>query len=161
MKKKCVKWKSQEIGHDPEMILAGRRINDLIPSYIVGSIIKKVNKLGKSNSGLNTLILGATFKENCPDLRNSKVYDIFNEFTDFGIIPKIYDPLVSIKELSNFYGPDNVLQNLKSYNKFDVIVLAVSHDELRNTDLNKISNPNSIIFDIKGIHPISKGYLRL
>ncbi len=153
--------KSQEIGHNPEIILAGRRINDLIPSYIVGSIIKKVNKLGKSNSELNTLILGATFKENCPDLRNSKVYDIFNEFSDFGIIPKIYDSLVSIKELSNFYGSDNVLQNLKSNYKFDVIVLAVSHDELINIDLNKISNPNSIIFDVKGIHPISKGYLRL
>ena len=153
--------KSQEIGHNPEIILAGRRINDLIPSYIVGSIIKKVNKLGKSNSELNTLILGATFKENCPDLRNSKVYDIFNEFSDFGIIPKIYDSLVSIKELSNFYGSDNVLQNLKFNYKFDVIVLAVSHDELINIDLNKISNPNSIIFDVKGIHPISKGYLRL
>ncbi len=154
-------YKSQEIGHNPEMILAGRRINDLIPSFIVASIIKKVNKLGKSNSGINALILGATFKENCPDLRNSKVYDIFNEFTDFGIIPKIYDPLVSIKDLSNFYHADNVLPSLNNATKFDIIVLAVSHDELRNIDLKKISSDNSIIFDVKGIHPISKGYLRL
>ena len=153
--------KSQEIGHNPEMILAGRRINDLIPSYIVGSIIKKVNKLGKSNSGLNTLILGATFKENCPDLRNSKVYDIFNEFSDFGIIPKIYDPVVSVQELSNFYHTDNVLPSINPVTKFDVIVLAVPHDELRNIDLKKISYQNSIIFDVKGIHPISNGYLRL
>ena len=153
--------KSQEIGHDPEMILAGRRINDLIPSYIVGSIIKKTNKLGKSNSELNTLILGATFKENCPDLRNSKVYDIFNEFSDFGIIPKIYDPVVSVQELSNFYHTDNVLQSLDPVTKYDVIVLAVPHDELRNIDLKKISYQNSIIFDVKGIHPISNGYLRL
>lgn len=154
-------YKSQEIGHNPEMILAGRRINDLIPSFIVASIIKKVNKLGKSNSGINALILGATFKENCPDLRNSKVYDIFNEFSDFGITPKIYDPLASVHELSNFYHADNVLPRLNSATKFDVIVLAVSHDELINIDLKKISFDNSIIFDVKGIHPISKGYLRL
>ena len=153
--------KSKEIGHNPEIILAGRRINDLIPSFIVGRIIKKLNKQGKSNSELNTLILGATFKENCPDLRNSKVYDIFNEFSDFGIIPKIYDPIAHVKELSNFYGFENVLQSLDTVTKFDVIVLAVSHDELRNIDLNKISNPNSIIFDVKGIYPISNGYLRL
>ena len=67
--------KSQEIGHNPEMILAGRRINDLIPNFIVGIIIKKINKIDKNKSSLNTLILGATFKENCPDLRNSKVID--------------------------------------------------------------------------------------
>ena len=154
-------YKSQEIGHNPEIILAGRRINDLIPSFIVGSIIKKINKLGKKTSDLKTLIMGATFKENCPDLRNSKVYDIFNEFSDFGITPKIHDPLVSSTELSNFYGTENILTNLNSTTKFDVIVLAVSHDEFRNIDPNQISNPNSIIFDVKGIHPTSKGYLRL
>ena len=154
-------YKSQEIGHNPEMILAGRRINDLIPSFIVASIIKKVNKLGKSNSGINALILGATFKENCPDLRNSKVYDIFNEFSDFGITPKIYDPVASVQELSNFYHVDNVLLSLNSATKSDIIVLAVSHDELINIDLKKISFDNSIIFDVKGIHPISNGYLRL
>jgi len=153
--------KSKEIGHNPEMILAGRRINDLIPSFIVANIIKKINKLGKSNSGINALILGATFKENCPDLRNSKVYDIFNEFSDFGITPKIYDPVASVQELSNFYHADNVLLSLNSATKFDIIVLAVSHDELINIDLKKISFDNSIIFDVKGIHPISNGYLRL
>tara|TARA_B100001250_G_scaffold396593_1_gene402742 strand:- start:590 stop:1852 length:1263 start_codon:yes stop_codon:yes gene_type:complete len=154
-------YKSQEIGHNPEMILAGRRINDLIPNFIVGMIIKKINKIGKNKSGLNTLILGATFKENCPDLRNSKVHEIFDEFSDFGIYPKIHDPIASNWELINSYGSDNVLTNLNTCPKFDVIVLAVCHDELTCIDLDQISKSDGIIFDVKGIHPISKGYLRL
>jgi len=153
--------KAQEIGHNPEMILAGRRINDLIPTYIVNSIIKQLYKKGRSVETNKTLILGATFKEDCPDIRNSKVEDIFKELQEFGIDPQIYDPIADPKELQSLYGKQNIIPLLTKEIQYDIIVLAVAHSGFKEIDIEKISNSNTVVFDVKAFYPLHKGYLRL
>ena len=153
--------KAQEIGHNPEMILAGRRINDLIPTYIVNSIIKQLYKKGRSVETNKTLILGATFKEDCPDIRNSKVEDIFKELQEFGIDPQIYDPIADPKELQSLYGKQNIIPLLTKEVQYDIIVLAVAHSGFKEIDIEKISNSNTVVFDVKAFYPLHKGYLRL
>ena len=153
--------KAQEIGHNPEMILAGRRINDHIPTYIVNSIIKQLYKKGRSVETNKALILGATFKEDCPDIRNSKVEDIFKELQEFGIDPQIYDPIADPKELQSLYGKQNIIPLLTKEVQYDIIVLAVAHSGFKEIDIEKISNSNTVVFDVKAFYPLHKGYLRL
>jgi len=153
-------FKAQEIGHNPEMILAGRRINDYIPAHIVGRIIKQFYQTGRKFDESKAVILGATFKENCPDIRNSKVVDIFKELQDFGIQTSIYDPIASTSDLSRLYESDNVLLKLDT-TKFDIVILAVSHEEFNTLDLATIAQPNAVVFDVKAFYPKEKGYLRL
>jgi len=153
-------FKAQEIGHNPEMILAGRRINDYIPEHIVGSIIKQFYKTGRKFDEAKAVILGATFKENCPDIRNSKVVDVFKELQDFGIQTSIYDPIASASDLCRLYESHNVLLKLDT-TKFDIVILAVSHEEFNTLDLATIVQPNAVIFDVKAFYPKEKGYLRL
>jgi UDP-N-acetyl-D-glucosamine/UDP-N-acetyl-D-galactosamine dehydrogenase len=154
-------FKSQEIGHNPEMILAGRRINDHIPVYIVNRIIKQFHQTGRKFDAARALILGATFKEDCPDIRNSKVVNIFKELQDFGVASTIHDPIAASLELKDVYGKENVITSLTTETKYDIIILAVSHNEFKNIDITQISKPNAIIFDVKGFYPQEKGYLRL
>jgi UDP-N-acetyl-D-galactosamine dehydrogenase len=153
-------FKAQEIGHNPEMILAGRRINDYIPAYIVGRIIKQFHQTRRKFDEAKAVILGATFKENCPDIRNSKVVDIFKELKDFGIQTSIYDPIASTSDLSRLYESNNVLSKLDT-TKFDIVILAVSHKEFNTLDLATIVQPNAVVFDVKAFYPKEKGYLRL
>jgi len=153
-------FKAQEIGHNPEMILAGRRINDYIPTHIVGRIIKQFYQTGRKFDEAKAVILGATFKENCPDVRNSKVSDIFNELQDFGIQTLIYDPIASVSDLNDLYGNEKVLSKLAD-TKFDIVILAVSHKEFNTLDLARMTQPNAIVFDVKAFYPKEKGYLRL
>jgi UDP-N-acetyl-D-galactosamine dehydrogenase len=153
-------FKAQEIGHNPEMILAGRRINDYIPEHIVGRIIKQFYQTGRKFDEAKAVILGATFKENCPDVRNSKVSDIFKELEDFGIQTSIYDPIASGSDLNHLYGSENVLSKLDAA-KFDIVILAVSHKEFNRLDLASIAQPNAVVFDVKAFYPKEKGYLRL
>jgi UDP-N-acetyl-D-galactosamine dehydrogenase len=153
-------FKAQEIGHNPEMILAGRRINDYIPAYIVGRIIKQFHQTRRKFDEAKAVILGATFKENCPDIRNSKVVDIFKELKDFGIQTSIYDPIASTSDLSRLYESNNVLLKLDT-TKFDIVILAVSHKEFNTLDLSTIVQPNAVVFDVKAFYPKEKGYLRL
>ncbi|MGB2244500.1 MAG: UDP binding domain-containing protein, partial [Flavobacteriaceae bacterium] len=153
-------FKAQEIGHNPEMILAGRRINDYIPAHIVGRIIKQFNQTGRKFDEAKAVILGATFKENCPDVRNSKVSDIFQELQDFGIQTSIYDPVASATDLNHLYGSEKVLSKLDAA-KFDIVILAVSHKEFNTLDLATIAQPNAVVFDVKAFYPKEKGYLRL
>ena len=153
-------FKAQEIGYNPEMILAGRRINDYIPAHIVGRIIKQFHQTGRKFDEAKAIILGATFKENCPDVRNSKVSDIFKELQDFGIETSIYDPIASVSDLNRLYGNEKVLSKLAD-SKFDILILAVSHKEFNTFDLATIAQPNAVVFDVKGFYPKHKGYLRL
>jgi UDP-N-acetyl-D-galactosamine dehydrogenase len=153
-------FKAQEIGHNPEMILAGRRINDYIPAYIVGRIIKQFHQTRRKFDEAKAVILGATFKENCPDIRNSKVVDIFKELKDFGIQTSIYDPIASTSDLSRLYESNNVLLKLDT-TKFDIVILAVSHEEFNTLDLATIVQSNAVVFDVKAFYPKEKGYLRL
>ena len=153
--------KAQEIGHNPEMILAGRRINDHIPTYIVNTVIRKLNKKGRKSDAVKALILGATFKEDCPDIRNSKVEDIHKELQEFGINPQVYDPLADPKELQFLYGKKNVILSLTKDVQYDIIILAVAHRDFKEIDIEKISNSHTVVFDVKAFYPLHKGYLRL
>ena len=153
--------KAQEIGHNPEMILAGRRINDHIPTYIVNTVIKQLYKNGRKFDAARALILGATFKEDCPDIRNSKVQEIHKELQEFGINSLVYDPIADPKELQSLFGKQNVIPSLTKEVQYDIIILAVAHRDFKEIDIDKISNSHTVVFDVKGFYPLHKGYLRL
>ena len=107
------------------------------------------------------MILGATFKEDCPDIRNSKVEDIHKELQEFGINPQVYDPIADPKELQSLYGKQNVIPSLTKEVQYDIIILAVAHLDFKEIDIDKISTSHTVVFDVKGFYPLNKGYLRL
>ena len=153
-------FKAQELGYNPEMILSGRRINDDMPMQIVTRVIQSLLTKPINRPSKTALILGATFKEDCPDIRNSKVKDIYTSLLKYKIATKIYDPVANIDELKGLYS-SGVTSDLKEDFKFDVIIIAVSHSEFLNLDIEKLSHSESVIFDVKALFPKSKGYLRL
>ena len=143
--------KAQELGHHPEVILAGRRINDGMAKHIASSIIKQMLKNGLTVVGNNINVLGLTFKENTPDLRNSKIIDVINELQDFGLNVNVHDAEADVKEAKKFYDLD--LKNTNTLNIEDVLVFAVPHaDYITNKeDYLKLVSDSGLIFDIKGI----------
>lgn len=142
-------YKSKELGYTPEMILAGRRINDALPEFIVNRIIKALLKKNTQIHELKALILGATFKENCPDLRNSKVYDVYQELEEFGFTVDIHDPKADAEVFEKIY---NFKITEKLYGKYDVVILAVAHNEFHRIDPNTLLKPNGVVFDVKGFY---------
>jgi UDP-N-acetyl-D-glucosamine/UDP-N-acetyl-D-galactosamine dehydrogenase len=145
--------KAQESGYYPEIILAGRRINDSMGSFVASEIVKKMVQKDIPVKGAKTLMLGFTFKENCPDVRNTRVIDIYNDLVEFGLDVMVYDPWVSQKEVELEYGI-KVLNNSSSLNfKYSVIILAVSHNEFLKLDIKSLKADKSILFDIKGFLP--------
>ena len=151
--------KSQELGYNPEIILSGRRMNDNMPIHLVSRIIKKLlsnNNLSKTKTAL---ILGATFKENCPDLRNSKVFDIYKELSDYNFQIEVHDPVADFSELSELYQV-SAIKTLKKDKKYDVLIIAVSHKKFLKLNPESFINKNSVVFDVKGMFP-EKPYLRL
>lgn len=143
--------KAQELGHHPEVILAGRRINDGMAKHIASSIIKKMLKKGFSVVGANINVLGLTFKENTPDLRNTKIIDVIKELQDFGLNVIVNDVEADTKEAKKFYDLD--LKNVDKLNTEDVLIFAVPHEDyLTNKEKYlKLVSDNGLIFDIKGI----------
>lgn len=141
--------KSQALGHNPEMILAGRRINDAVPAFIVNRIVKQLLKNNAQLTSKKALILGATFKENCPDLRNSKVYDVYQELKDFGFAVDIHDPEADSEVFGKIYGFEKT-EDLNQ--QYDVVILAVSHQAFQRIDPEKHLTPNGIVFDVKGFY---------
>ena len=146
--------KAQENGYHPEIILAGRRLNDSMGAYVASEVVKCMINKNITVKGANVLILGITFKENCPDVRNTKVVDLVNSLKGYGINIIIYDPLANKEEVLKEY-------NLKSYSeipkeKFDSIVLAVSHNNFLKIDLDRLSKSNSVIYDIKNFFEPNK-----
>lgn len=139
--------KAQEIGYNPEIILAGRRINDGMGSYVGQQIIKLMIKKGISISKSKVLVLGITFKENCPDIRNSRVVDVIQELNEYGIQLDVYDPWADKIEVEKEYNVP-LVDNLE-LNSYDALVLAVAHDEFKSLDLR--SNDQRVVFDIKSI----------
>ena len=141
--------KAQEVGYHPEIILAGRRLNDSMGSYVAGRVVKLMLKNDIQVKNSNVLILGITFKENCPDIRNTKVIDVISNLKEYGINLTICDPWANIKEVFSEYS-------LKCYNeipteRFDAIVLTVSHNKFLNIDLQKFKKKKSVIYDVKGV----------
>ena len=151
--------KAQEAGYNPEIILSGRRMNDNIPKYLVSKIIKQLLTISNNNSQKTALILGATFKENCPDLRNSKVYDIYKELEDYNIKSYLYDPIAEFDELKSLYM-ESAIEKINEQEKFDILIIAVSHKEFYSLNPELFVKSDSVIFDVKGIFP-EKKYLRL
>jgi UDP-N-acetyl-D-galactosamine dehydrogenase len=139
--------KAQVLGYNPEVILSGRRVNDNMGVFIANKVVKLlINKECKINNA-KALILGITFKENCPDIRNSKVIDIYNELVQFGMSVEVYDPHANYQEVQKEYK----INLVKNYNsKYDAIILAVSHEEFISIDFKSFGNSNRIVvFDTK------------
>jgi UDP-N-acetyl-D-galactosamine dehydrogenase len=142
--------KAQEIGYHPEIILAGRRLNDSMGKYIASETIKEMIKKDIDIKKSKILVLGFTFKENCPDFRNTRVIDIINELNTYSLNVTIVDPWPSINEIFNEYN--TIIYNEIPKNiKFDAIIVAVGHHQFRNIQLKEITKTNCVIFDVKSI----------
>lgn len=141
--------KAQEKGYHPEIILAGRKLNDSMGEYVASQVVKLMIKKGIVISGARILILGIAFKENCPDVRNTKIVDVIVALKDYGIEVVIYDPWVNIDEVQHEYQlkAETVLPN----NSFDAIVLGVAHSEFLKLDFKSLQKDKSILYDVKGI----------
>jgi UDP-N-acetyl-D-glucosamine/UDP-N-acetyl-D-galactosamine dehydrogenase len=140
-------YKADSLGYHPQVILAGRRINDNMGVHIANSVIKLMAKNDLPVNKGNVLMLGITFKENCPDIRNSKVVDVIRELESFGTSVDIYDPQADAAEVKHEYGLDLVPKLDKKYH---AIVLTVSHKEFADLDLESIKEANAVVFDVKG-----------
>ena len=142
--------KAQEVGYNPEIILAGRRLNDNMGIYAANRTIKLMIHKGHTIAGSKILVLGITFKENCPDIRNSRVIDVIAELQDFGCQVDVFDPWADPKEVKHEYGVD-MIPSLDGNKTYDAIVFAVSHNEFREMSFDKLKKPNTVLFDIKGV----------
>lgn len=140
--------KAQEMGYHPEIILAGRRLNDGMGKYVVTEVIKLMIQKDIRVKGAKVLVLGITFKENCPDIRNTKVINIIHELQGFGLQVDIYDPLASADDIKLEYGLE-ILPAMNG-NQYDAVVLAVSHKQFKDINLKRLVNDSGIIYDVKG-----------
>jgi len=149
--------KAQEVGYHPEIILAGRRLNDSMGAYVASEVIKLMLKAGKPVKDAKALMLGITFKENCPDIRNTRAIDIYNELQSYGMEVDVFDPWASAKEVKHEYGIDILTESPFTFhqspltNTYGAIILAVAHDEFTSINLVKHKENGVVIFDVKGV----------
>ena len=141
--------KAQELGYHPEIILAGRRLNDSMGEYVASQIVKLMIKKGIPVNGSELLMLGITFKENCPDVRNTKVVDVIAALDDYGIKVSIYDPWANVVDVMHEYGL--TLSNSIPVQKFDTIVLGVAHNEFLEIDYAPYQKDCNVLYDVKGV----------
>lgn len=151
-------FKAESLGYHPEVILAGRRINDNMGAYVAKEVVKLLIKKSHKVDGARTLVLGITFKENCPDIRNSRVIDVISELSDFGCAVEVYDPWADAAEVKHEYGLTLVE---KPSGRYDAVVLAVAHKEFALIDIDAFKNENSVVYDIKGTLEKGKADKRL
>jgi len=138
--------KAESLGYHPQVILSGRRVNDTMGMFIAGKVVKMMIQKGTNIKRAKALLLGVTFKENCPDIRNSKVVDIYNELVQFGLEVDVFDPHADAAQVQSEYN----IQLIPSPTKYDAIILTVAHKEFLELDLNALKNGNhSVIFDSK------------
>ncbi|MDD2906774.1 MAG: nucleotide sugar dehydrogenase [Sulfurimonas sp.] len=149
--------KAQEVGYNPEIILAGRRLNDNMGIYVANQVIKLMIKKGHKIEGSKILVLGITFKENCTDIRNTRVVDVINELQEFGCDVGIHDPWVNNKEVEDEYGLSTLDFKDIDLTSYEAIILAVAHREFIDLDLSNTSN--CVIYDIKSVLKNSDGKL--
>ena len=155
-------YKAQAEGYEPEIILAGRRLNDTMGVYIVNQLVKAMTKIEVKIDRAKVLVMGLTFKENCPDLRNTKVVDIVDELKDYNISVDIYDPWVSQEAAEKQYGLSVI--NKPETGDYDGIIIAVSHRqfcEMSISDIRKFGKPNHVLYDLKYVLPEDASDLRL
>ena len=144
-------YKAENLGYHPEVILSGRRVNDNMSAFVANKMIKMLIKAGKQIMGSKILILGVTYKENCPDIRNSKVANVYQELEEFGLHVDVYDYQASPKEVNNVFGI-SLIDAIKE--KYDGILLAVSHDKFSKIDITSLKkDAKSIVYDLKGFLP--------
>jgi UDP-N-acetyl-D-galactosamine dehydrogenase len=141
--------KAQEHGYHPEIILAGRRLNDSMGEYVASQVVKTMIKKGINVNGSDVLMLGVTFKENCPDVRNTKIVDVIVALKDYGINVTTFDPWANPVEVKHEYGIDSITELPKV--EYDAIVLGVAHKEFLNIDLLSLKRELSIVYDVKGV----------
>ena len=147
-------YKAEQLGYHPQMILAGRRINDNMAQYVVSQIVKKMLSKKMQPADSRSLILGLTFKENCPDVRNTKVVDIVSELESYGSNVDVWDPWVDIAEAKSEYGIDLISEPEKG--AYDVVVIAVAHDQFRDLGeqgIRGLGKETSVVYDIKYVLP--------
>jgi UDP-N-acetyl-D-glucosamine/UDP-N-acetyl-D-galactosamine dehydrogenase len=152
--------KAQEVGYHPEIILAGRRLNDGMGSYVADQVIKNMVKRKINVMDANVLILGFTFKENCPDVRNTRVIDIYRELSSYHVNITIFDPWASAEEVKSEYNLC-IHNTLPEGKKFDAIILTVGHRQFLDFDVRLFSCERCVVFDVKSFLPRSLGALRL
>ena len=141
--------RAQEFGYHPEIILAGRRLNDSMGEYIASQVVKLMIKKGITVNGANLLMLGITFKENCPDVRNTKIVDVIRSLKEYGISVTIYDPLANSEEVRKEYKLDTI--NSVPKEKYNAIVLGVAHAEFLKLNFSELQKENSLLYDVKGV----------
>lgn len=141
--------KAMEEGYNPEIILAGRRMNDGMGSYVAHEVVKLMIQKDCKVKGGKVLVLGITFKENCPDIRNSKVIDVVNELERYNLNVTIHDPWANADEVQKEFGKSVVSQASELQNDYDAIILAVAHKVFKNIDVKGFSASKSVIFDVK------------
>jgi len=141
--------KAQEKGYHPEIILAGRRLNDSMGEYVASQVVKLMIKKGVTINGAKLLMLGFTFKENCPDVRNTKIVDVVSALTDYGMEVTIFDPWAKPEEVWHEYSLKTT--NVLPTDTYDALVLGVAHKEFETLDFSKLKKANSVLFDVKGV----------
>ncbi|MEE2000413.1 Vi polysaccharide biosynthesis UDP-N-acetylglucosamine C-6 dehydrogenase TviB [Alkalimonas sp. MEB108] len=153
--------KAQSIGYHPEVILAGRRINDGMPKFVVSSLVKTMLKKRIQVQGARVLVLGLTFKENCPDIRNTKVIDVVHELQDYGMQADVYDPWVSAEDARHEYGLE--LCTTPQHSAYDAVILAVAHQAFKDMGTEQIlgfAKDNHVLYDLKYVLDPAKVELR-
>ena len=140
--------KAQALGYHPQVILSGRRVNDNMGPFVADKVVKLMIQKDHKIKGSRALIMGVTFKENCPDVRNTRVVDIFHELVSFGLDVDIYDPWADANEVKHEYGL-NILNELDESIVYDAVIVAVAHNEFLKFDYKKIKRNNGVIFDTK------------
>jgi UDP-N-acetyl-D-galactosamine dehydrogenase len=140
--------KAQEAGYHPEIILSGRRLNDDMGKYVAGEVVRLMMKRSLPVAGSNVLMLGITFKENCPDIRNTRAIDVYEELKSYNVIVDVYDPWADSKEVSNEFGFDLIEKPNKKYH---AVILTVAHKEFLNEELRSHLVDEGILYDVKGI----------
>jgi UDP-N-acetyl-D-galactosamine dehydrogenase len=146
--------KAQEIGYNPEVILAGRRINDAMGTYVTDQVIKLMIQRKIQISGSRALVLGLSFKENCPDLRNSRVIDVIRELQGYNVLVDVHDPWIDAAEARHEYGIELLAQ--PEQGEYDAVIIAVGHEQFRAmgvTGLRGLCKPDGILFDVKYLLP--------
>ncbi|MCE5331066.1 MAG: nucleotide sugar dehydrogenase [Bacteroidales bacterium] len=142
--------KAESLGYVPQVILSGRHVNNSIAPFIANKVLKLMIQKGQTIKGSSVLILGVTFKENCPDIRNTKVIDIYHEFCEFGTNVDIYDPWAIAEEVKHEYGVE-IINSLDVNKKYQAVLLAVAHDEFKTFDFEKYYRAGAAVFDTKAV----------
>jgi UDP-N-acetyl-D-galactosamine dehydrogenase len=140
--------KAEGIGYHPQVILSGRRINDNMGSFVASKVVKLLSQKGHSIKGAKVLLLGITFKENCPDIRNSRVINIVRELQDYGVHVHVYDPMAEPEEVQEEYG-FRLVDESEIDRTYDGIVLAVGHSKFKTLNWQKIKGDHTIVYDVK------------